>query len=78
MTRMMSEEQPRSLLEEPELGLKKPRAPRPAGEPPDPTSTGAAPDYFPGKPGSDLPRARLAARRRRRPRRLMVSWLQAH
>jgi hypothetical protein len=73
-------EKPKQPFEEPELGPKGPRTPYPVGEPIDPKGPGSEPDYFPGKPGSDLPKLRdvserpIHVGRRRRP----VSWLQAH
>jgi hypothetical protein len=82
MTAQISgEERPKQPLEDPELGSKGPRIPYPVDEPVDPKQPGSEPDYFPGKPGADLPKLRksLSVRRAggRRPR-LRVSWLQAH
>jgi hypothetical protein len=80
MSAMAAEPKPKQPLEEPELGPKGPRTPYPVDEPIDPKGPGSEPDYFPGKPGSDLPKLRDASARpihvgrRRRP----VSWLQAH
>jgi len=80
MSAMSVEDKPKQPLENPELGPKGPRAPYPVDEPIDPKGPAPEPDYFPGKPGGDLPKVgpssprpiRLGARRR------PVSWLQAH
>jgi hypothetical protein len=80
MTVVTGDERPKQPLEEPELGPKGRRTPYSVGEPIDPKGRGSEPDYFPGKPGSDLPKLKDASARpihvgrRRRP----VSWLQAH
>jgi hypothetical protein len=80
MTQIVSQEKPKQPLEGPELGPKGPRSPYPVDEPIDPKGAGSEPDYFPGTPGSDLPKLKDASARsihmgrRRRP----VSWLQAH
>jgi hypothetical protein len=80
MSAMAAEPKPKQPLEDPELGPKGPRTPYPVNEPIDPKGPGSEPDYFPGKPASDLPKLgpssgrRIQLGRRRRP----VSWLQAH
>ena len=80
MGAMSAEQKPKQPPEDPVLGPKGPRTPYPVNEPIDPKGAGSEPDYFPGKPGSDLPKLRDASARpihvgrRRRP----VSWLQAH
>jgi hypothetical protein len=80
MSTMSVEQKPKQPLEDPELGPKGPRTPYPVDEPIDPKGPGSEPDYFPGKPGSDLPKLGRSSPktpqigRRRRP----VSWLQAH
>jgi hypothetical protein len=75
------EEQPKQPLEDPELGPKGPRTPYPVDEPIDPKGTGSEPDYFPGKPGGDLPKLRAMSGRgqaRAGHPRLFVSRQQAH
>jgi hypothetical protein len=75
------EELPKQPLEDPELGPKGPRTPYPVDQPIDPKGPGSEPDYFPGKPGGDLPKLRAVlgrARTRIGRRRLSVTWLQAH
>jgi hypothetical protein len=81
MTHVATEEKPKQPPEDPGLGPNGPRTPYPVDEPVDPRQPGSEPDYFPGKPGSDVPAKMRAAApgdihvgRRRRP----VSWLQAH
>ena len=80
MSATSAEQNPKQPPEDPELGPKGPRTPYPVDEPIDPKGPGSEPDYFPGKPGSDLPKLKHASPRiaeigrRRRP----VSWLQAH
>lgn len=81
MSHMASEEKPKQPIEEPELGPKGPRTPYPVDAPIDPKGPGSEPDYFPGKPGGDLPKMRPMTRMDRtrtgRPR-LVVTWQQAH
>ncbi len=74
MSNQLSWEQPKQPLEDPVLGPKGPRTPYPVDEPVDPKGAGSEPDYFPGKPGNDQPKFRIAARRPR----LMVGPLQAN
>jgi hypothetical protein len=74
-------EEPKQPLEDPELGPKGPRSPYPVDEPIDPKGPGSEPDYFPGKPGGDLPKVRQTLRQGRpRPGRArpLVTWQQAH
>ena len=80
MTQLVSQEKPKQPLEDPELGPKGPRSPYPVDEPVDPKGPGSEPDYFPGKPGSDLPKLSPSSPRpiQLGPRRRSVSWLQAH
>jgi hypothetical protein len=81
MNHATSEEQPKQPLEDPELGPKGPRSPYPVDEPIDPKGPGSEPDYFPGKPGGDLPKFREVSYRvralRRQPR-FAAGWLQSH
>jgi len=80
MSAMAAEPKAKQPLGDAELSPKGPRTPYPVNEPIDPKGRGPEPDYFPGKPGSDLPKLKDASARpihvgrRRRP----VSWLQAH
>ena len=74
MSPAASEQQPKQPLEDPELGPKGPRTPYPVDEPIDPKGAGSEPDYFPGKPGNDLPKFRIALRRPR----LIVGRLQSN
>jgi hypothetical protein len=74
MIQEMNQEQPKQPPEDPELGPKGPRTPYPVDEPIDPKRPGSEPDYFPGKPGNDLPKFRIVARRPR----LIVGRLQAN
>jgi hypothetical protein len=80
MTQVTSGEKPKQPLEDPELGPKGPRSPYPVDEPIDPKGPGSEPDYFPGKPGSDLPKLGPSSSRSIRlgSRRRSVSWLQAN
>jgi hypothetical protein len=80
MTQIVGQEKPKQPLEDPELGPKGPRSPYPVDEPIDPKGPGSEPDYFPGKPGSDLPKLGPSSSRPIRlvSRRSPVSWLQAH
>jgi hypothetical protein len=81
MSPIPNEEQPKQPPGDPEPGRKGPRTPYPVGDPVHPKGPGSEPDYFPGKPGSDVPtlRSMLGVRRRRAgPRRIFVGWLQAH
>jgi hypothetical protein len=83
MSPIASQEQPKQPPEDPELGPKGPgpRRPYPVDEPIDPKGAGSEPDYFPGKPGGDLPELRPLLRKSRARRvypRLAVSWDQAH
>jgi len=73
-------ERPKQPPEDPALGPKGPRTPYPVDEPIDPKGPGSEPDYFPGKPGSDLPKLRQSSPRIAEigHRRRRVSWLQAH
>jgi hypothetical protein len=66
--------QPKPSPEGPQLGPQSPRTPYPADEPIDPKGAGSEPDYFPGKPGNDPPKFRVATRQPR----LMVGRLQAN
>ena len=81
MSQAASDERPKQPLEDPEVGPKGARTPYPVDEPVDPKGAGSEPDYFPGKPGGDLPKFRKVTRfgrtRSGRPR-LLVSWQQAH
>jgi hypothetical protein len=81
MNQGTSEQQPKQPLEDPELGSTGARKPYPVDEPVDQNGAGPEPDYFPGKPGGDLPKfAQLSHQGRAWPRRprLVVGWLQAH
>ena len=81
MSAAASDERPKQPLGDPERGPKGPRTPYPVDEPVDPKGPGAEPDYFPGKPGGDLPKFRQMLRPRRTRRtcpRILVSWQQAH
>ena len=80
MTQVVSEEKPKQPLEDPELGPKGPRTPYPVDEPIDPKGPGSEPDYFPGKPGTDLPKLKDATARTIHigRRRWPVSSLQAN
>jgi hypothetical protein len=80
MTQVATDDKPKQPLEDPELGPKGPRTPYPVDEPIDPKGPGSEPDYFPGTPGSDLPKLRDASGRSIHVggRRRRVSWLQAH
>ncbi len=70
----MNQEQPKQPLEDPELGPKGPRTPYPVDDPIGPKEPGSEPDYFPGRPGGDLPKFGIAARQPR----LIVGRLQAN
>ena len=74
MNQGTSEQQPKPLLEGPQLGPSGTRTTEPADEPIDTRARGSERDYFPGKPGSDPPKFQPSARRPR----LTVGWLQAH
>ena len=79
MTQHVSQEKPKQPLEDPELGPKGPRSPyRLTSQ--SIQGSGSERDYFPGKPGSDLPKLRASSPRpiQLGPRRRSVSWLQAH
>lgn len=81
MSHVTSDQQQKQPPEDPELGPKGPRTPYPVDEPIDPKGLGSEPDYFPGKPGGDLPKLRQMsrpARARTSHRRLLVTWQQAH
>jgi hypothetical protein len=79
MNALGNERPPKQPLEDPELGPKGPRTPYPVDEPIDPKGPGSEPDYFPGKPGSEVPNFKPTLRvRRARKSRVLVSWLQAH
>jgi len=70
----MNQEQPKQSPEDPELGPKGSRTPYAVDEPIDPKGPDSEPDYFPGKPGGDLPNFRIATRQPR----LIVGRLQAN
>jgi hypothetical protein len=74
MSPAASEQQPKQPLEDPELSPKGGRTPYAVDEPVDPKGAGSEPDYFPGKPGNDQPKFRIAARRPR----FIVGPLQAN
>ena len=65
--------QPKPSPEGPQRGPQSPRTPYPADEP-GPKGAGSEPDYFPGKPGNEPPKFRIATRQPR----LMVDPLQAN
>jgi hypothetical protein len=71
---MMIDPQPKPSPEGPQLEPQSLRTQCPADEPLDPKGQGSGPDYFPGKPESELPKFRPLARRPRP----TVGWLQAH
>jgi hypothetical protein len=52
----MSATPPKRPAEPPEPEPQRPRTPYPVDEPVDPHGPGSEPDYFPGKPGGDLPK----------------------
>lgn len=52
----MSATTPKQPGEAPKPQPKGPRTPYPVDEPVDPRGPGSEPDYFPGKPGGDLPK----------------------
>ena len=81
MSQAASEQPPKQPLEDPVLGPKGQRTAYPVDGPVDPNGPGSEPDYFPGKPGGDLPKLRQVAhhhRPRARHRRILVTWHQAH
>jgi hypothetical protein len=74
MTPIANDPQLKQPLKQPELGPKGAPAPHSVDEPMNPQGQGSEPDYFPGKPGNDLPKFRIVARRPR----LIVGRLQAN
>jgi hypothetical protein len=81
MSQVTDQDGPKQPLEDPKLGPKKPSTSCRVDEPVDMREKGSEPDYFPGKPGGDLPKQRQSLRERRadgRRPRVRVSWLQAH
>ena len=81
MSPAASDERPKQPLENPEFGPKGPRTPYRVDEPVDRKRAGSEPDYFPGKPGGDLPKLRQTSHHRRpraSQRRISVTWHQAH
>ena len=81
MSEQSSEGPPKQPPETPEHGPKGPRTPYPVDEPADPNGPGSEPDYFPGRPGGDLPKLRQTSRPGRLNLgypRILITWQQAH
>ncbi len=74
MTPIANDPQLKQPSKEPELGPKGAPTPHSVDEPINPQGQGSEPDYFPGKPGSEMPKFRPSTRRPR----LTVGWFQAH